>query len=183
MAAGLSRRFRETGHGNKLNAMLNGKAVLQHAFDNARASGMDVFVLTRPEDEQLHQLLPSPSLLKYTSEGLSDSIAASVRAVPDYDGWLIALGDMPFISPSSFQAVSKGLQVSAMARADVDGIIGHPVGFSRALYPQLIALRGDTGARGLLSSVSLTTVSLHDRGCLTDIDTYEDLLRFSSKDL
>lgn len=177
MAAGLSRRFRQTGHGHKLTALLNGKPLLQHTLENARATGFDVFVMTRPEDTDVHTLLSPMSLLTCASEGLGHSIAAGVSAVPNYDGWLITLADMPFITPSSYIAVAEALRTSTLARTEVKGIYGHPVGFQRSLYPQLCALRGDSGARQLLNSASLTLVSVQDDGCITDIDTYDDMVR------
>lgn len=175
MAAGLSARFRQAGQGHKLTAMLQGKPVLQHTLAHATATGLDVFVMTRPEDHTIHALLPRSCLLTCCSGGLGDSIAAAVGAVPDYDGWLIALGDMPLIAPASYLAVSEALRVAPVARAVVDGEAAHPVGFDRSCYAQLRSLRGETGARALLRNAALRRVELQDSGCRWDVDTPDDL--------
>ncbi|MCE0491866.1 nucleotidyltransferase family protein [Pantoea sp. Mb-10] len=175
MAAGLSERYRHCGQGHKLTALLWGKPILQHTLARAVATGLDVFVMTRPEDHTIHALLPPPCILTCTSGGLGDSIAAAVGAVPDYDGWLIALGDMPLIAPASYLAVSEALRSAPMARAVVDGEPAHPVGFDRSYFLPLRALRGDTGARALLHTSALRRVDLHDSGCRWDVDTPDDL--------
>lgn len=175
LAAGLSNRFSRAGQGNKLTALLHGKPVLQHTLENARATGFDVCVVTR-SDETLVQAMVRPDyVLKYRSDGMGDSIAAGIAAVPDYDGWLIVPGDMPFLTTSSYLAVGEALKTSPVARAEVNGIAGHPVGFQRRFYSALTGLTGDSGARSLLTTASLTLVRLADRGCLQDIDTREEL--------
>lgn len=179
MAAGYSRRFRQSGHGNKLAARLQGKPVLQHTLDNVHASGFDCYMVARPEDRELHGLMTPERILTCASEGLGESIAAGVSATADYDGWLITLADMPFIKPVSYQTVGEALRTSPLVRAEVNGVYGHPVGFQQSFYPRLCALQGDRGARELLSSGSLTLVNLEDRGCITDIDSAEELRRFN----
>jgi len=177
MAAGYSRRFRQSGRGNKLAAVMQGKPVLQHTLDNVRATGLDCYVVARPDDRQLHALMSEERIVRCSSEGLGESIAAGVNATADYGGWLITLADMPFIQPSSYRAISEALRDSRLVRAQVDGIQGHPVGFQQSFYSQLCALQGDKGARELLNADAVTFVDLTDRGCITDIDTIEDITR------
>ena len=43
------------------------------------------------------------------STGMGDSIAAGVAACPQLAGWLITLGDMPFILPATVEQVVAGL--------------------------------------------------------------------------
>ncbi|MEO6626249.1 MAG: nucleotidyltransferase family protein, partial [Burkholderiaceae bacterium] len=54
---------------------------------------------------------------------------------------------------------------------------GHPVGFGAAFGPALMALRGDKGAAGLLRESPVYELVLGDAGCITDIDTVDDLER------
>lgn len=178
LAAGLSRRFRQSGGQHKLLARLNGKPVLQHSIEQAAATGLDLFVVTRPEDTQIHALIGAGRAVICRSEGTGESIAAGVMASPDYDGWLITLGDMPFLRSASLLAVASALHDAPLARADVSGQPGHPVGFQRGFYQALIGLQGDTGARALLKSAPCLAVRLEDRGCVWDIDTRADLMRF-----
>lgn len=180
LAAGYSRRFKQIGAEHKLLALLKGKPILQHTLDNAWATGMDVFVITRPEDRQIHSLCKGTYLVKCSSNGIGDSIAAGVKACANYDGWLITLADMPFITTASYLAVSQTLQHYPMVRTNVNGVLGHPVGFQKKFYSALTRLAGDVGARTLMEASSLSLIHLTDLGCLQDIDTFSDLCHFNN---
>ncbi|MBK0091244.1 MULTISPECIES: nucleotidyltransferase family protein [Erwiniaceae] len=171
MAAGLSQRFRKLNGGHKLRALLQDKPVLQHTLEQAIATEMDVYVVSRPEDRDIHLLASRAKLITVASNGLGHSIAAGVAATSDYDGWLIVLGDMPLLTTSSYLAVARALQTSPLVRSEVQGMPGHPVGFQKPFYAELIQLEGDNGARALLSRHPVTPVKLTDLGCLKDVDT------------
>ena len=44
---------------------------------------------------------------------MGHTLAAGVAAAPDAAGWLIALADMPYIDPATYQAVIEALQTGA----------------------------------------------------------------------
>jgi molybdenum cofactor cytidylyltransferase len=52
---------------------------------------------------------------------------------------------------------------------------GNPVAFSRRHLPQLLALTGDRGARGIVRDNIVNEVAVDDPGILLDIDTPPDL--------
>jgi len=117
-----------------------------------------------------------------TALGMGASLAAAVEAADGGDGWIVALGDMPFIEPRTFGAVKEALAGGAPIATVVErstGRRGHPVGFSAALRAELLALRGDVGAREVLArhADAIVVVPTDDRGVLVDIDTPEDLAR------
>lgn len=112
------------------------------------------------------------------SAGQGISLARGVRACRDSRGWLIALADMPFILPSTIDAVVKALREGAPIAAPVqDGRRGHPVGFSREYYDELAALSGDVGAKEILHRDlnRIVSVALDDPGIHRDVDTPQDL--------
>jgi molybdenum cofactor cytidylyltransferase len=120
-----------------------------------------------------------------TAEGMGASLAAGVEAADSADGWIVALGDMPLIPAAIFHAVREALAGGALIAAVVDrasGQRGHPVGFSAALRAELLALRGDVGARRVLArhSFDLVTVPTDDPAIFFDVDTAEDLARLSA---
>jgi molybdenum cofactor cytidylyltransferase len=101
-----------------------------------------------------------------------------VSAAPEADGWLIALADMPNVPTAVIAALSAELQAGApLVAPTYQGQRGHPVGFSRAFYPELSALSGDRGARHLLDqhAAQLRLIAVEEPGILRDIDTPEDL--------
>ena len=55
------------------------------------------------------------------SSGMGDSIAAGVAACPELVGWLIVLGDMPFILPSSIERVVEGIAADCVKCAGACG--------------------------------------------------------------
>jgi len=174
LAAGLSRRFQQQAGGQKLLADLDGKPVLQRTLEQAAASGLDRFVVIRPDASALKALCCGATLVMCDSGGLGESIAAGVRASRHYDGWLIALGDMPFVTPESYRAVGQALAEASIVRPWIDGRPGHPVGFQRHCYSLLSTLQGDAGPQATVSAAAVR-LPLQDRGCLYDIDLPADL--------
>ncbi len=115
-----------------------------------------------------------------TARGLGASLAAGVAHALDAEGWIVALGDMPFIEPSTFAAVLARLRAGAVIAAPIhetSGARGHPVGFAASLRNELLALDGDEGARSVIQRhrQSVVTIPVGDRGIVVDIDTPGDL--------
>ena len=114
-----------------------------------------------------------------TARGMGASLAAGVAATDRADGWIVALGDMPFIAPATIAAVRRALLEGAAIAAPVsaNGQRGHPVGFSALLRAELLALDGDIGARDVLARhrSALRPVPTDDAGILVDLDTPEQL--------
>lgn len=109
---------------------------------------------------------------------MGNSLATGVIASPEAAGWVVALGDMPFILTSSHQSVVASLRAGARLAAPVfDGKRGHPVGFSEHWFDQLSRLTGDQGGRHILEShrEALCLCSVDDAGVLRDIDRPDDL--------
>jgi len=88
--------------------------------------------------------------------GLSQTLAAGIRttsAHPGVAGALVCLGDMPLID----MALIDRMIETFLAHPDRPGVMpmhdgrrGNPVLWSRTLFPALLALTGDQGARHLL---------------------------------
>jgi len=117
---------------------------------------------------------------KDTQRGLGASLAAGVAASAGSAGWIVALGDMPFIRAETIAAIRVALEGGALIAVPVlagAGRHGHPVGFARQFEKELLALDKDEGARSILSKhrASLATITVDDRGIEADIDTPEDL--------
>ena len=132
--------------------------------------------LRRLLEEAGCEILESP----HTVRGMGASLAAGVAASSDADGWIVALGDMPFIEPATIAAVRERLEHGALLAAPIlraSGQRGHPVGFSRALHSALAAVVGDEGARSVIAQnrEEILLVEVDDPGIVTDIDAPSDL--------
>jgi molybdenum cofactor cytidylyltransferase len=158
LASGRGERFLASGGTTpKLQARLGDKTVLQHTLDAVRASGLPFHL----EDA------PHP--------GMGDSIAAAVRATADADGWLILPADLPLVLPETLRRVAAAPAGQTVVRPVYQGRHGHPVRFSRDCGPALMALGGAQGAAAVVRRHRLWTVEVDDAGCVTDIDTVQDL--------
>ncbi len=160
LASGRGERFTASGgQGSKLQALLNGKPVLQHTLDAVRASGLPYHLETAAHP------------------GMGDSIAAAVQATADANGWLILPGDLPLIQADTLRAVARALQQHAVVRPVFEGQYGHPVGFGTACRDALLYLTGNQGAALVLRAWGAIELVVTDAGVVTDIDTLEDLER------
>lgn len=172
-AAGKSQRFQSAGgHGNKLNSLLGERTVFEQTLVNSIKSNLPVHVITRPDNLEvinncLHFNVPY-SLLD--SHGLGDSIALGVKNTPDWDGWLIHLADMPYISCDLFNQVAQELNKWPLVRTIYDGLPGHPVGISALYREQLINLSGDEGAKSILQHHYTHQLNISDKSVIEDID-------------
>jgi len=162
LASGRGRRFLASGgSGNKLDAELHGKPLLQHTLDAVRASGLPWH------------------LERGAHDGMGDSIAAAVRATATAPGWLILPADLPLIQPATLRLLARAAQPGQIVRPVHQGQRGHPVRFPARLGPQLMQLHGPNGAAALLSQEEVIALPVQDAGCITDVDTLDDLMRLA----
>jgi len=183
LAAGRGTRFDPQGQQNKLLAPLaDGTPVARAAAHTMLAVLPRVIAVVRPGAEALAHLLNEAGcevvFAAAAERGMGASLAAGVHASADADGWVVALADMPWISPTTIEAVARELDRGGTIVAPLhDGRRGHPVGFGAVHGEALAALDGDVGARNLLMSSELTTIAVDDPGVLVDVDTPGDLQR------
>lgn len=178
LAAGSGNRFIAAGGtGNKLNAVMtetaeNSATVFDATLAHALASGMPVHVITRPDNLPVQTSCARAKVPVTLAEtgGTGESIAAGVRNTPDWDGWLIHLADMPFVTPEIFIAVADTLRHAAVVRPFWQNEPGHPVGFARSLREKLLQLRGDQGARELLRGHEMLRLDFNNQAVIRDID-------------
>jgi len=184
LAAGSGSRFRQVAGAekDKLLADCAGRdgavrSVIEHVLVNLPASLEKRVLVTgkgRPQAIRMAQAYGC-DFVELDSPGLGDSIAAGVQACPDLDGWLMILGDMPFILPSSIEQVVAGIREDGISVPVLAGGYGHPVGFGREFGPKLMALTGDRGAKVLFAGAQVLEVPVDDPGVTWDVDVPEAL--------
>lgn len=116
--------------------------------------------------------------------GMGATLAEGVRASADAVGWVVALADMPRVSPDTLRRVTGALRLGASIAAPIHGRRrGHPVGFGEQWFAELAALDGDAGARRLIEAHrrSVTCIDVDDPGCLFDVDTPGDAKRLTER--
>lgn len=182
LAAGRGRRFDPSGARNKLLQTLDGGggAVVAASARTMLAVLPRVVAVVRPGDDavaaQLAALGCEVIVCEQADSGMAASLVHGIRHTRQAEGWLVALGDMPRVLPSTLQSLQAALEQGAGIAAPVhQGRRGNPVAFSRLHLPLLLALEGDQGARSILKQHPVNDVAVDDIGILLDIDTPEDI--------
>ncbi|MEF8872271.1 MAG: nucleotidyltransferase family protein [Haloarculaceae archaeon] len=186
LAAGQSTRFES---GNKLLAPVDGTPIVRHAAETLLdAAVADVVVIVGQDDEAVRNALSGlPVSFRVNpdyAEGQSTSVRVGVETARerDWDAAVFALGDMPFVDPSSVDALldryASG-DVSIVAAA-YDGKRGNPVLFDSTHYETLADVTGDVGGRHLIETREDTVlVETDDPGVVRDIDDEADLAKYT----
>ena len=188
LAAGRSRRM---GGPNKLIATLDGVPVIRRTVEAALASKAGpVTVVTGDRADEVRAALAGLAVNFVHNadheEGLSTSLRAGIRAVPDAaKGVLVMLGDMPLINAAeidrlidAFDPEHGGMVVVPTCR----GKRGNPILWSRRFFDDLMAIRGDTGARHLIGEHADGVVEVEIGEAVSiDVDTPEALRRIGGE--
>jgi len=174
LAAGRSRRF---GGDKLLHPLPDGTPMVLASINALRAVLPRMVAVVRVDNAALTAFLATHRIETVVAEqadaGMGASLAAGVAATAEASGWLIALGDMPFIQPQTVAWVASELKRGArLAAPSYRGRRGHPVGFSANYRDPLLKLSGDEGARTLLqrNAAELVLVECDDPGVLMDVD-------------
>lgn len=179
LAAGTSSRF----GGDKLLALLPDGTPVAVASARSLLQGVDsVLAVVRQAQDELAVRLNREGVqtvgFPADGQGMGDSLKTGVAAAENATGWIIALADMPFISPLTVHAVAERLRKGAgIAVPYYRGRRGHPVGFGNQYREQLLALGGDRGAIDVLEkyAVDVDKVICDDAAIHADIDLPADL--------
>lgn len=185
LAAGRGRRFDPAGIHNKLLQCLpGGEPVVAASARSLLAVLPRVVAVVAPNDggvaELLRRLGCDVTVCDDADSGMGLSLAHAIRHTladqPPGQGWLVALGDMPFVAPSTLHALAAAVEQGAAIAAPLfAGRRGNPVAFGAGHRAALLAADGDQGARRLLAGSALTTIEVDDPGILRDIDSPSDL--------
>lgn len=122
-------------------------------------------------------------------EGMASSIRVGLEAAnastPNLDGIIILVCDQPFLTEESIRSLLELQKNSSLpiAACYYSNSIGTPALFHKSVFPELLALKGDTGARLIIKNRENEVAKLHfDKG-VVDIDTLEDYNKLISGSL
>lgn len=174
LAAGSARRY---GSDKRQVRLPDGRSLLASSVANARSIFADVRVVLRPEDDAASFGLPADCAIVRSTrsdQGMAHSLAAGVADLQSGDVITVAvlLGDMPRINGNTLRKLTRHSTADTIVLPCHAGRRGHPVLFGRQFWPQLRALRGDTGGRELLRrhAAQVVEIAVADSGIHLDID-------------
>jgi molybdenum cofactor cytidylyltransferase len=183
VAAGFSRRF---GSDKRIFKLNTGEPLLVACLRPYRAVFPNVAVVVRSSDSDLTRLISRtldraiPIIIPtdQADQGMAASIADGIRSLASWDYVFLGLGDMPYVRVDTLRTLRDRMNAArgdALPRIVVPMFreeAGHPVGFSREFFGELIALTGDRGARSVVADhpEHVERVNTDDPGVITDID-------------
>ena len=188
LAAGASRRL---GQPKQL-LMLGSETLLERVLRLAGEAGATpvVVVLGAHSEQisaavplnQLHQVIPV--LNSVWEQGMASSIHAALSALdacaPQAAGALILSCDQPRLTANHLRAMLESFAAQpapTIVASAYAGVLGIPAVFPREAFADLRALRGDRGARALLTQPPFPLISLPFPGGEIDIDVPTDLVQ------
>lgn len=179
LAAGASKRF----HGDKLRASYRGRELYLHALDALCRSPVihQTIVVVSPDFKIPANYADCRFVINPCSQfGMSSSLCTGIRAAPrGTDAYMIALADMPRITPDLIAVISRYYIESGkkIIVPTYQGVNGHPVVISAGFKDDLLMLRGDVGAREIIQKHAQLVghFELDDDAVVFDVDTPEDL--------
>lgn len=190
LAAGFSRRF---GTANKLlHNLPDGRAIAIAAAEHLITALPVSVAVVRADNTILSDALKALGFHVVHCDAnaslMADSLVMAVQYASTLSlttkGYVIALADMPYIAPTTIQAVANQLShVGGIVIPTFEGKRGHPVGFSANYHDALLLLSGDEGAKSIVKTHAdaVTLLACEDAGILADIDTLADLSNFADK--
>ena len=179
LAAGSATRF---GSDKLRHALPHGVPIAVQAARHLKSEIPQVLAVVRPGATELTANLEAEGcevvVCDNAAEGMAASLACAVRGARDADGYLIALGDMPFVRRTTIAALRDALAGGApLAAPYFRSRRGHPVAISNKFLHDLLALKGDEGAKHVLAAHErqIVKIPVGDPGVIRDIDTPDDL--------
>jgi molybdenum cofactor cytidylyltransferase len=176
---------------NKLLIPIDGKPMVRRAAEAVLAARLSpVLVVTGHQREQVEEALKGLPITflnnKDFATGMSTSLRVGLDAVPaECDGAVVALGDMPLITPAEIGQLVNAfnpVESRAIVVPTRRGKRGNPVLWARRFFGEMTAAGGDVGARHLFEAYpeAVVEVEMAGDGVLTDIDTPQALARLAA---
>jgi molybdenum cofactor cytidylyltransferase len=163
---------------------LAGEPLLRHTVRHALASNLDQVVLVLGAraaeiDDAVgyhgQRIVVNP----IHNEGQSTSLKLGLESIdPEADAVLFLLGDQPGVTPAIINALIERFNASnaRIVQARYQNGPGNPALFARSLFPELLAVDGDEGARSVIRHHrdSIVFADFPNRPIPQDVDTIDD---------
>jgi molybdenum cofactor cytidylyltransferase len=188
LAAGAGSRF----GGGKLLALLEGRAILAHVVDAARAAGLEPIVVVGPPSGELDGV-DLGAVRRITNEtpqeGLSSSVRLGLREFelePDVSAAVILPGDQPLVRGETIAALMAAMEEAPdtpfVAARHRDDHSPNPVLAQRSVWRLADEIAGDRGFGPVLLAHPELVRWIDIAGSNPDVDTRADLARLTEAD-
>jgi molybdenum cofactor cytidylyltransferase len=171
--------------------VFQGRTLLRRAAEEAVASGCHpvVVVLGAHADRLDPEIADLPVRVAHNAmwrTGMGSSIRTGVDALiatgDALDGVVIMVCDQPFCNASVIGMLVEGYARGErrIVTASYAGVYGVPTLFDRTLFPELLALDGQEGARRVLEAYPYEILAIPFAAGAVDVDMPEDFARLEA---
>jgi len=163
----------------------NGKSLLEHTVDTANDTDASPVIVVLGANAALLEKEINEKKVHITensewSEGMASSVRCGIKTLvqiaPYSDAAIIMVCDQPFVSPALLNELVAAQKNTGkdIVTSHYENAIGPPALFHKTVFPELLDLKGDAGARKIIEQrgTDIATVSFA-KGEI-DIDTESD---------
>ncbi|MDR5590509.1 nucleotidyltransferase family protein [Christiangramia sp. SM2212] len=182
LAAGASSRL---GFPKQL-VKFKGKVLLQNIIDLADSFDFKTKILVLGANEkEIREQIDIKEFDTVSNENWQEGMGSSIRSgleralklQPELEHLMILLSDQPLVTREQIQQLVN-VQIKNNVQAafsEYEGETGVPAIFSKELFPQLLKLDGDQGAKKLIFISDLKYETVRFEGGKFDVDTQADV--------
>jgi molybdenum cofactor cytidylyltransferase len=181
LAAGQSSRMPRS---QKLLLDLDGVPMVRHVLEAASEGGCHQTVVVYAEDD-VRRAIDGRAEMVYNAKsatGMASSLQAGLRAMrPEIEAAMVLLGDQPLVGARTVATLLRAWRregsrpaAGVAQSSEEDGGWAPPVILARHMWPQLMELKGDAGARQVLQGRPELIDIVPAPGRSDDIDTPDD---------
>ncbi|GAA3875854.1 nucleotidyltransferase family protein [Celeribacter arenosi] len=145
--------------------------------------GMDTLVALPPlgspyEPARREAVGEAAQIVHVEGTDFSDTLKALAQRAHGYNGLLVMLADMPFVTAdhvSQLVDLFKTFDGQWIVRATSEDLQdGHPVIIPASILPEIAQISGDHGARDVVSRQAIKRLTLPSNAATWDVDTPQD---------
>ncbi|MDG1810398.1 MAG: nucleotidyltransferase family protein [Polaribacter sp.] len=180
VAAGASSRMGEP----KQLLPWNNQTLIEHQLNNLLKTNTTTSVVLGANAEKISSVIDSLPISIFTNpkwqNGMGNSISFGIQQLlekdANIDGILISLIDQPLLTTEYFNKIIESFQINKkqiIVSQSENGWLGAPVLFDKTYFDELINLKGDEGAKLIISKNKNKIHLILAETILQDIDTPE----------
>tara|TARA_B100000131_G_scaffold119007_1_gene115986 strand:- start:6526 stop:7101 length:576 start_codon:yes stop_codon:yes gene_type:complete len=163
LAAGESKRF---GNKNKLLTKYKKKFLINYSIVSLIKSKIDkIIIVLGHEKNKVKKIVPKNKKITFVEnknfkKGISSSIKTGLKKISKKDkGFLIVQSDMPYIKYSNLNKICKSIinKNHLVHVLKFKNKIGNPIGFNISVLNKFKKIKGDVGAKYLVSRLKQST--------------------------
>jgi len=186
LAAGSSSRL---GRSKQL-VSIKGQPLLLKSMNAAIETGIEnIIVVLGANEQEHHQVIKDARVhvvvnadwKKGMGSSLKTGLSYLLQQTPNVDAFITMVCDQPLITSDQLKKLLAEHESSrsAIVASFYQGVAGVPVLFHRTLFPELLLLPDDAGAKKILQEHPHLVKTAPFPGGEIDIDTEDDLRKFS----